>query len=332
MADIQLGLSLAVSPHEHIDRAVALARRAETLGVAAIWVLDSQTLYQESYVTLAVLARETDAVQLGPGVTNLLTRHPSVVASAMSTLERLAPGRIAVGLGTGDSAVRRIALAPMRLSELSDGVARLRALIAGENVTEEDDRAYNVRSAGAGTVPIYVAGTQSRMLETCGAIADGVIIVGPADPDSVSDQLAAIRRGAEAAGRDPSTIKKDLWVGLSVGDGDGPIEDLRSYASTQARMLAHRSALPASLEPFRDEMKAAVASYDYEQHLRVGADHARTVSREFTRTVAVAGTLDECADRVRQLAALELDRLSVTLLPGGRERRLEQIAELWDAL
>lgn len=332
MADIELGLSLAVSPREHIDRAVALARRAEDLGIAAIWVLDSQALYQESYVTLAVLARETDRIQLGPGVTNLLTRHPSVVASAMSTLGRLAPGRIAVGLGTGDSAVRRIGLTPMRLGELSDGVANLRALMAGEQVSGEHHGEYNVRSAGDGTVPIYVGGTQPRMLETCGAIADGVIMVGPADPASVADQLAAIRRGAEAAGRDPATIKTDLWVGLSIGAGDGPTEDLRSYASTQARMLAHRDDLPESLARFRGEMDAAARSYDYEQHLRVGADHGRSVSPEFTRTVAVAGTFEECLQRVQQLAALDLDRLSVTLLPGGRERRLEQIADLWDAL
>lgn len=326
---VTLGISCAVSPHESIDRMVDLAQRAEQGGIEALWMLDSQTLYQEVYVALAVLARETERVHLGPGVSNLLTRDLTVVASAVATLDRVSEGRVIAGFGTGDSSVRPLGLRPMRIAELSDGIGRLRSLLRGERLENPRGGTYKVSTTLDRALDIYVAGTQQRMLEACGAVGDGVVIVGPADAASVQDQLRWIDEGAKAAGRDPKSVKRDLWVGLSIGEGSQPVDDLRSYASTQARMLAHREDLPPSLEPFRAEMVEAAKRYDYRQHLRVRASHGHHLSDEFTKRVAIAGTMAECRERLTELASLPLDQLSVTLLPGGRERRLEQLVDLW---
>jgi hypothetical protein len=56
------------------------------------------------------------------------------------------------------------------------------------------------------------------------------------------------------------------------------------------------------------------------------------VSDEFAKVLAVAGTTEECRQRLAELATTGVDRLTVTLLSGGRERRLEQIAEVWEPL
>lgn len=326
-----LGLSLGVSPRESIDRFVRLLQRAEELGVDAAWVVDSQLAMKDAYVALALLARETGTLKIGPGVTNLVTRHETVVANAMATLADVAPARIMVGVGAGDSAVFPIGGKPMTIRECDDGMRRLRALLTGEQLPMGDG------SKGLSFVPpepppIYFAGSQPRMLRLAGAVADGVIIMGPADVDSVRMQLAQVDAGAVGAGRAPADVHRDLWVTMSVGDGVAPVADVKSWCSAQARWMTTWREMPPSLLPYRPEMDRAAREYDFSTHLSLRAGHADTVSDEFAKVLAVAGTTQECSARLAGLAATGVDRITVTLLSGGRERRLEDIAEVWGSL
>ena len=327
----QLGVSIALGAREPIERMVALIQRAEQIGVDAVWVLDSQTLYKDAFAAISVLAYETEKVKLGPGVTNLLTRHETVTANAIATLTTFAPDRILVGLGTGDSSVRPLGISPLKLSAFSDGVERLRALLRNDTA-EYNGRDVTITTTPTSTPPIFVAATQPRMLRVAGAVADGVILLGPANPDTVRLQLAHLEAGARDAGREPGEIQRDLWVGLAVGDGQEPVNDLRSYASTQARVLADWQDPPPSLAPYVEDLQKAASGYDYKDHLRMGASHAALVSDEFVRAVAVVGGFDECRDRLNDLFSVGLDRVSVTLLSRGREQRLESFATLWESL
>jgi 5,10-methylenetetrahydromethanopterin reductase len=309
-------------------RFLSVVAAAEAKGLGHVWVLDSQTLYQNAYVTLALVANATRAMGLGPGVTNLVTRHETVVANAMSTLASLAPGRVVVGLGTGDSAVRPLGLKPPSLAEFQDRVGRLRALLRGEAI-RSDGRDIRVVVVADPPPRIFVAATRPRMLEMAGAIADGVIVVGAADPGFLRMQLDAVDTGARRAGRRPEDVERDLWLGLAIGEGREPVTMLASYASTQARLLLGWPDLPPSLAELEPEMRRLVAGYDFREHLRVGAAHGERASEQLVRTIAIAGTLDEARARLNEILELRPSRISVTLLPRGRERRLEEIAELW---
>lgn len=325
---VQLGISLGLSPREAMDRLVGLVQRAETLGVTACWVIDSQMAMKDAYIVLAVLARETAAIQLGPGVTNTITRHETVVANAMSTLAALAPGRVNLGFGVGDSSVLPLGRKPLKITEGDEAMRRLHRLLCGEAVSGPAGD-YSLSFTADPVPPIYLAATQPRMLRLAGALADGVIIMGPSDPDMVRMQLHTISEGAREAGRDPSEIVRDLWVTMSVGDGDKPVEDVKSWGSAQARLLAPAQVLPDSLERYRPEMHRAADTYEFGQHLSLSAGHASVISDEFAKMLAVAGTYDECLGRLRGLAELDVDRITITLLSGGREQRLETIASLW---
>ncbi|MCW3040977.1 MAG: class flavin-dependent oxidoreductase [Solirubrobacterales bacterium] len=327
----ELGLSLGLSPRESMDRFVQLLQRAEQLGVDAAWIVDSQLAMKDAYVTLAVLARETQTLKMGPGVTNLITRHETVIANAMATLENLSPGRIMVGVGAGDSAVFPIGRKPLTIRECDEGVRRLKALLAGEALPMGDgEKALSF--VPANRPPVFFAGSQPRMLRLAGAVADGVIIMGPADVESVRMQLAQVDAGAIEAGRSPSDVQRDLWVTLSVGDGPKPVNDVKSWCSAQARWMTTWRDMPSSLEPYRSEMDRAAKEYDFSTHLSLSAGHADTVSDEFAKVLAVAGTTQECQSRLAALAATGVDRITVSLLSGGRERRLEEIAEVWQPL
>ena len=76
---------------------------AEAMGYARVGIWDSPALFREPWVTLAAVAQHTHHIALGTWVTNPLSRHPVITASAAATLDDLAPGRVYLGIGTGDT-------------------------------------------------------------------------------------------------------------------------------------------------------------------------------------------------------------------------------------
>ena len=102
---------------------------------------------------------------------------------------------------------------------------------------------------------------------------------------------------------------------------------MRSWASTQARLLAHHRELPESLVPFRDEIKASEESYDYAEHLSTHATHSGAVSDELVRTLAIVGTPSECVERLRGLQATGLDSMIFPLAGRGRLERWRKLRD-----
>jgi 5,10-methylenetetrahydromethanopterin reductase len=306
---------------------VGLLRRAEEMGISMAWLIDSQLAMKDAYMTLAVLANETRSIRLGPGVTNLVTRNETVVANAMATLASFAPGRVTVGLGAGDSSVFPIGERPLTIERCRTGLLRLRALLEGESVPGPEGP-VRLSFVPQQPPPIFLAASQPRMLRLGGEVADGVIVMGPAVPDLVDVQFSYIDQGAREAGRSPGDVERDLWVTVAVGASDEATNDVKSWASAQARWLATWKEVPPSLRPFSSEMEAARDRYQFASHLARGAAHSAEISDEFARALAVAGPPDECQRRLAGLAQLGAGRITATLLSGGRERRLEQLVEL----
>src|SRR5262245_1006261 len=98
---------LATQPVPEIVRQVQLA---EALGFETVWMTDTHLVCRELWVTLTACALATTRIKLGPGVTVPHSRHASVTASAILTLEELAPGRIVLGMGTGGSSAQTMGL------------------------------------------------------------------------------------------------------------------------------------------------------------------------------------------------------------------------------
>src|SRR3970040_785471 len=143
---------------------IQLAKLSEDLGFSHILVGDSHLIGRESFVNMAALALNTTQSKIATGVTNPLTRHPSVTASGFATLEEFAPGRFLVGIGLGDSSVETMGLKPARLSYFERTVADLRALLAGKEVELETGKIH-LKHPFQNRVPIYVAASGPKMLE-----------------------------------------------------------------------------------------------------------------------------------------------------------------------
>src|ERR1700704_7163675 len=87
---------------------------AETLGYDSVWVTDSQMLYSDCYAVLALAARQTSRLRIGPGTAICGTRIAPVQAAAIATISVLAPGRGFLGIGTGNTAMRPMGQKPMK--------------------------------------------------------------------------------------------------------------------------------------------------------------------------------------------------------------------------
>src|SRR5262249_10824683 len=103
----------------------ALCREVEQEGFDWLGVADSQSVFRELYVALTIAALNTSRIRLGPLVTNPLTRHPVVTASAISSIDELSGGRAVLGLGSGDSAIFTLGAPPSTLPALEGAVTTL---------------------------------------------------------------------------------------------------------------------------------------------------------------------------------------------------------------
>src|SRR6476646_10938627 len=111
-----------------------LVRRAEELGFSRAWFYDTQMLSADGFVAMAAAATKTTRIRLGTGVLIPSNRLAAVTANAFASLNKLAPGRIDFGVGTGFTGRRAMGLGAIRLADLESYTREVMALLRGETV------------------------------------------------------------------------------------------------------------------------------------------------------------------------------------------------------
>lgn len=197
------------------------AAAAESAGFDVAWLPDSQFLWRDVWTCLALAADRTRAITLGTCVTNAETRHPSVTASAASTIAELAPGRFVLGVGSGDSAIKTLGLQPTRVAAMEAVLGAIGSLLAGDEV-DFGGRSMSLHHLPPTPVPIYLAATGPRMLELAGRRCAGALVVTGFEPAAIARTRALIDRG-----RDDPTAPFDLAVGTICHITDDPAEAAR---------------------------------------------------------------------------------------------------------
>lgn len=319
------GLSMGVSPREPLANVTDLAKAAEAKGFEAMWFIDFQLGMKDVYAAMNLAALAAENMHVGSAVTNLLTRHPTVTANATLALDELSNGHAMLGLGAGWSAVYGAGGEPSKLGDLSAGIDEFRKLFTGE---EQELYGTKVKLATATQqVPIYLAVSQPGMLRLSGEKCDGAILMGAADPEFIEWQLKYIYEGLEKAGRDRSELVIDLIVTMGVDDEEEKaLSSVRAWATSQAATFDVWKTMPPAWEKFRPEFAAANSGYHLVEHLSRHAGHKQVVSDEFVKSVALAGTVEQCVARLKELCALDIDRITFALLSGGRMKHMEQLA------
>lgn len=321
----RFGLSRGVSPREDFSKVGELAKMIEEHGFENLWFIDHQLGMKDVYASMYVAALSTERIEIGSAVTNLQTRHPTVTANATTALDDMSNGRALLGLGAGWVALHSINKRPSKIAELRQGIEEFRQLFSGEEI-ELYGTELQLATARR-QIPVYLAVSQPNMLRLAGEICDGAILMGAADPEFCEWQLKYLYEGLEKAGRDRSELTIDIILTVSVDEDERKaIADVAAWATSQAAQFDQWKLIPEGWKRFASEFKQAVESYHFKEHLSLRAEHKQIVSDEFVQSVAIAGDLDTCVERLKSICELDIDRVSFALLSGGRERRIKELA------
>src|SRR5512139_1074479 len=187
---------------------------AEEMGYDHGWVPDSQMIWSDCYAVLALVAAHTKRMRLGTGVAIPGTRIAPVTAHSIATINQIAPGRVFLGIGTGHTAMRVMGMDAMKPKPFAEYLRVVRALLHGEEVEytlngvtrpirflHQDMGFFDVENP----VPIYVAANGPQALAAAGAYGDGRISAGGEPMGVFTNNLARVRAGAAAIGRELPT-------------------------------------------------------------------------------------------------------------------------------
>lgn len=312
---------------------------AESQGFTHAWVGDSQMVWADAFQCLALCATHTKTIKLGTNVTNPKSRIAPVTACNFSTLNMLAPGRVVMGIGTGNTTRRTLGMPAAKLSELRTHIDVCRGLMSGQTIPYEegerrrmikflnpDSGFVNLKSA----IPIYIAGSGPKTLELAGEIADGVILFGTVGDSLLKYTLSHIRRGAERVGK----RLEDLYIvvvtafhltkpGETLADRQQAVGPLvTSECNIFALSVKDPHELPGDIRDdlmaFKDAYRTPDAPIET-RHLDLYTgyceefkpEHASLVTDKMIKETTLTGTAEEIHERIRAMQALGVKQVTI---------------------
>jgi len=205
---------------------------AEELGYRRAWLYDSPALYGDIWAVMALAATRTSRIGLGTAVLVPSLRHPLVQASAIGTIAQLAPGRLAVAIGTGFTGRMAMGKRPLTWQYTRKYLAQLRALLRGERVEVDGAIVQMLHAPGMAParpidVPIVVAANGPKGMDVARELGDGVMTIGGAaefDWCAVlafgtvldDDEEPGCERALAAAGPALTVVYHAMWEGGGV--------------------------------------------------------------------------------------------------------------------
>lgn len=275
-----------------------------------MWVIDSQLLCREVTVTLAAILARTTHLLAATGVTQPVTRHASVMASAMASLAEMSGNRAVMGIGTGFSSLRTIGQKAASIASVETCIDTVRRLLDGQSVLFDDNTEGGLSWLnGPVDVPIIIAATGPRMTRTAARIADGAILHQGLSPDLLGRALGWVAEGAKD--RIPShKLEVSCWAPYSLGASSAEARD-GVRARVAGALVNVQAGWFSGAE--RQAVERLQAGYDVGHHARAAPDHAAVVPDSLVDRYALAGTAAELRERfVALLDQPGVDRVILT--------------------
>jgi alkanesulfonate monooxygenase SsuD/methylene tetrahydromethanopterin reductase-like flavin-dependent oxidoreductase (luciferase family) len=304
--------------------------RAENLGYSHAWVTDSPMIRSNCWAVLALAAQQTRTIRLGTGVNVPGLRLAPAAANGIATINRLAPGRCFIGLGTGHTGIRMLGKKPMRLGPFREYVQVVRGLLRGEEVDYAlDGETHRIRFQMREhrfidvehPIPLYIAGFGPRAQALAGELGDG-LISGLPRGGTIPDMLDNARRGAARGGRMlPPHFHVAAMVTLAMlrpgetPDSERVVAECGAAVMTGLHYLVARHLETGEDPPeyarpvwkaYMDWLAEAPAEI---RHQRLHASHysfvdpeeARFITPDLIRATCLTGTPEELVERIRAL-------------------------------
>lgn len=281
---------------------------AEELGYESAWVAEGHG--GDQFAVLAAAAVRTRRIRLGTAISSVFVRTAPTIAMAAATVDELSGGRFVLGLGSS----HKVQVEPEHgvtyekpIQRLRDTVAVVRALLRDGTVSHDGE---TMRIEGfdlwftphRADLPVYVAGLFPKMVETCGEIADGIILT-RSTLDTAERVRASLATGAARAGRDADAIAVTSLLPVSVAETrTDAMDSMRPGIAFYAGFFPRYNRLIAE-HGFEKEAQAIAAAWVRGD--RTGAEAA--VSDALVDAVTVSGTPEQCRERLQAYRDSGLD-------------------------
>lgn len=339
-----------------------LVARAEELGFNSAWFYDTQMLSADCFVAMGAAAVKTDRIRLGTGVLIPTNRIAPVTANALASLNKLAPGRIDFGVGTGFTGRRAMGLGAMKLADMETYIETVKGLIRGETLEAEFEgktRKIKFLNPGLGLIntqepiSLHVSayGPRSRAL-TAKLGAGWLYFAG--DVDTAATNAEAMRQAWVNAGRCTGNLTSVAFALGCVLEDSEPFDSPRAMAQAgpRAAVILHRAAdeaiagqlnssgiPPAAAEAVSGYVEHAMqyepddAKYleNHRGHLMfVKQEERRYVTPELIRDTSFTATEAELKSRIGDLRDAGYTQFTIQIVP-GQEDAIEDWARVFKA-
>ena len=319
-----------------------IVKRAEELGFRYAWFIDSQLINADLFVSMAAAAMKTDRIHLGTGVLIPTNRLAPVAASALASLNSLAPGRIDMGYGTGFTGRRTMGLGPIKLSRMFDYIDVVEKLLAGETVDafiEGEMHPIRFMNPELGLInikdpiPVHVSALGPRgrrMLAKRGYRWTNTV----GRLDRAQDAIDDMKGAWMEAGRNVAELEATAVSGGAVlkSADDWDAEYVQAQAGPQSAIILHNLAEEAEFGSIGQnpppELESLVTKYlkiyeeyapanarylsNHKNHLMVVRPEERhLISGDLIRNTTVSGTRDSIRDQIRALKGMGYTQFSV---------------------
>ena len=343
--------AIAIPTDAHSWRVV---RRAEELGFSRAWFYDTQMLSADPFVAMAAAAIKTTTIRLGTGVLIPSNRIAPVAANAFASLNKLAPGRIDFGVGSGFTGRRAMGLGAVKLADMEAYIREVTALLREETIEAELEgkrrliRLLNPELGLVNTrdpIGLYIAASGPKARQLTAKLGAGWINT-TADVAGGVAALGEMRGLWAAAGQTEEALDAVVLTGGVVLGEHEPADSPRAIAQAgpRAAMLLHRAADAAlmgwpALAQMPPAVAEAVAGYvalarnfrpqgahyleNHRGHLMfVKPEEREFVTADLIRLTTFAAREPELKERIAALAAAGYTEIAIQIVP-GQEHAIE---------
>ncbi|MFV0306384.1 MAG: LLM class flavin-dependent oxidoreductase [Desertimonas sp.] len=309
------------------------ARADEADGWDGLVFTDSQNLRPDVFVVMATALAATSRLKVTPGVSNPVTRHPAVSASAMAALQAESGGRASYGIGRGDSALAYIGQAPASMAVFETYVRHVQSYLSGGRVPFEEllregadistlelgdqpsDSWVRWLDPDVPKVPVEVIATGPKAIGVGGRHADIVTFTVGADLERIAWGIDTARAAAVEAGRDPAELRFGVYVNVACHPD---LPTARTLVSGGLASFSRFSAMHGKpVGPLSGGAEHVVRQirdrYDMKHHGEPESAQTETLTDDFVDRFAVVGGPDRFRERVAEIVALGIDRVVMTI-------------------
>jgi 5,10-methylenetetrahydromethanopterin reductase len=339
------------------------AAYAEAHGFDTAGFVDSPLIAGDPFVAMTLTAERTTRLRIGPMLAIPSNRNAATCVTAVASINRIAPGRTFLGIGTGFTGRAVFGLKALPAARLAQYAHDCRDLLDGCEVVHRDgDRTRPIRLAHVPDryvdttgIPVYVAADGPKALEVAGTYGDGWITTLQYSHfmGSSPEVLAATRPVVQSAAAETGSPMDDPYIMCSVGfcvlqDGESPtspraLEQIGAYAMMPFHAYADNPAIAEHLPP---PIQARLEIYERQvlSHLDGPADQryqhvhrghlshlldgeAAVLTDEIVRMTTLTGTADEIVAVLRRLEAAGLKNIALNPPPHRVRETVRMYAE-----